>query len=110
MKCLDMVKKSSACHEAGLLYYKVGKDGAIANFQAWLRGWKEHKITEYDMFFIEGLHEYKHEPYDMDAALQNLQYRPLLSITKEFWVPTARQITELENEMNVTRRVTWKEG
>jgi hypothetical protein len=32
------VKKtgSSRCNETGLLYYKVGKDGAITNFQAWV--------------------------------------------------------------------------
>jgi hypothetical protein len=29
---------SSGRNETGLLYYKIGKDGAITNFQAWLRG------------------------------------------------------------------------
>jgi hypothetical protein len=82
---------SSGRNETGLLYYKVGKDGAVTNFQAWLRGWKEHKITEYDMFFQEGLHDYKLEPYDMKAALRTLEYQPLLMISKDFWVPSRVQ-------------------
>lgn len=67
MKCLGTVRRakqqkktdSSGRNETRLFYYKVGKDGAITNFQAWLKGWKEHKITEYGVFFQEGLHEYK---------------------------------------------------
>jgi hypothetical protein len=42
-------------NETGLLYYKVGRDGVITNFQAWLRGWKDHKIMEYDVTFQECL-------------------------------------------------------
>ena len=42
-------------NETGLLYYKVGKDGVITNLQAWLRGWKETKINEYDVSFQEAL-------------------------------------------------------
>jgi hypothetical protein len=75
---------SPSTNKTGLLYYKVGKDGALMNFQAWLRGWKEHKITEYDVFFKEGLREYKREPYDMATALQNLEYQLLLTISKAF--------------------------
>jgi hypothetical protein len=98
-------KPNSPSHnETGLLYYKVGKDGAVTNFQAWLRGWKEHKITEYDVFFQEGLREYRREPYNMAAALEHLEYQPLVTISKDFWVPTARQATELEAETNTTRR------
>jgi hypothetical protein len=41
----------SRSNETGLLYYKIGKDGVVTNFQAWLRGWKEHKITDYDVNF-----------------------------------------------------------
>jgi hypothetical protein len=95
---------STSNNETGLLYYKVGKDGAVTNFQAWLRGWKEHKITEYDVFFQEGLREYMREPYDIPATLQNLEYQPLLTISNDFWVPTARQISELDAEMNATRK------
>jgi hypothetical protein len=40
----------------------------------------------------------------MEAALQQLQYQPLLVISKEFWVPTAEQMTELDRETNATRR------
>ena len=40
--------------ETGLLYYKVGNDRVVTNYQSWLRGWKEHKITEYDVCFQEG--------------------------------------------------------
>ncbi len=76
----------------------------ITNFQAWLRGWKEHKITEYDVSFQEGLREYKSDQYDLDQALKNLKYQLLVMISKDFWHPTARQITELEAESNTTRR------
>jgi predicted nucleic acid-binding protein len=76
---------STSNHKTGLLYYKVGKDGAVTNFQAWLRGCKEHKITEYDLFYQEGLTEYKREPYDMAAALQNLEYQSRLTIWKDIW-------------------------
>jgi hypothetical protein len=34
-----------------------GKEGVIMNHQAWLRGWREHKITKFDVFFQEGLRE-----------------------------------------------------
>jgi hypothetical protein len=40
-----------------LLYYKEGKDGIITSYQAWLQGWREHKITEFDVIFQEGLRE-----------------------------------------------------
>ncbi len=95
---------STSNDETGLLYYKVGKDGAVTNFQVWLRGRKEHKITEYDLFFQEGLRKYKREPNDMAAALQNLEYQPLLTISKDFWVPTRSQIIKLDAEMNTTRK------
>jgi hypothetical protein len=95
---------SPSNNETGLLYYKVGKDGAVTNFQAWLRGWKENKITEYDVFFQVGLREYKREPYDVAMALQNLEYQLLLTMSKDFWVPTARQIAELDAETNATRK------
>ncbi len=41
--------RSAQLKQNGLLYYKISKDGVVTNFQTWLRGWKEHKITEYDM-------------------------------------------------------------
>jgi hypothetical protein len=44
------------------------------------------------------------EPYDIPATLQNLEYQPLLTISNDFWVPTARQISELDAEMNATRK------
>jgi hypothetical protein len=95
---------SPSNNETGLPYYKVGKDGAVTYFQTWLRGWKEHEITEYDVFFQERLMEYKREPYNMATALQNLEYQPLLTISKDFWGPTARQIAELVAETNTTRK------
>ncbi len=49
----QMMKK--AMGEATPLYYTAGKEGVITNYQAWLRSWREHKITEFDMFFQEGL-------------------------------------------------------
>ena len=45
--------------ETGLLYYKVGKDGVVTNLQAWLRGWKETKINQYDVSFQETLRTYR---------------------------------------------------
>ncbi len=46
----QQAKKGSG-NESNLLYYKVGKEGVITNYQAWLRGWREHKITEFDVSF-----------------------------------------------------------
>jgi hypothetical protein len=40
----------------------------------------------------------------MTAELKKLEYKPLVTISKDFWVPSARQITELEAETNTTRR------
>jgi hypothetical protein len=80
-------KKTSAS-ETTLLYYKVGKEGVITNYQAWLRGWREHKITEFDVFFQEGLRELKRREYSMEDELQGLEYQPLMTISKEFWVPS----------------------
>jgi hypothetical protein len=95
---------SSTGNETGLLYYKVGKDGVVTNFQAWLRGWKEHKIMEYDVTYQEGLREYKREEFDLDGRLRALEYEPLVTISKDFWVPTTVDILELEAESDTTRR------
>jgi hypothetical protein len=91
-------------NETGLLYYKMGRDGVINNFQAWLRGWKDHKIMEYDVTFQECLREYRREEYDFNKELRKLEYQPLLTISKDFWVPTAQEIEELEAETNSVRR------
>jgi hypothetical protein len=40
----------------------------------------------------------------MTAELKNLEYKPLVMISKDFWGPNARQITELKAEANATRR------
>jgi hypothetical protein len=82
----------------------VGRDGVITNFQAWLRGWKDHKIMEYDVTFQECLREYKWNEYDLDKELSKLEYQPLLTISKDFWVPTTQEIVELEAETNSIRR------
>jgi hypothetical protein len=82
----------------------VGRDGVITNFQAWLRGWKDHKIMEYDVTFQECLREYKRNEYDLDKELSKLEYQPLLTISKDFWVPTTQEIVELEAETNSVRR------
>jgi hypothetical protein len=94
----------SQSSETGLLYYKVGKDGVITNFQSWLRGWKEHKIIEFDVYFQEGLREYKRERYNLDVELRHLEYEPLMTISKDFWVPTPDEMVELEAETKSTRR------
>lgn len=96
-------KKTSAS-ETTLLYYKVGKEGVITNYQAWLRGWREHKITEFDVFFQEGLRELKRREYSMEDELQGLEYQPLMTISKEFWVPSVDQLKMLEAETNDVRR------
>jgi hypothetical protein len=54
----QLVAKKTA-NETNLLYYKVGKEGVVTNYQAWLQGWREHKITEFDVFFQESLRELK---------------------------------------------------
>jgi hypothetical protein len=51
----QQTKKTSS--ETSMLYYKEGKDGIITSYQAWLGGWREHKITEFDVIFQEGLRE-----------------------------------------------------
>ena len=43
----QQVKKIAS--ETTLLYYKVGKEGVVTYYQAWLRGWREHKITAFDI-------------------------------------------------------------
>ncbi len=51
----------------------------MTNYQAWLRGW-------------------------MDDELQGMGYQPLVTISKEFWVPTDHQLELLEDEANDVRR------
>jgi hypothetical protein len=77
----------------GLFYYKVEKDGVVTDFQEWLRGWKEHKITEYDNNFQECLHQYKRKEYDLAQEynraqqLSGLKYQPLVISLKVFGCP-----------------------
>ncbi len=40
----------------------------------------------------------------MDAELRRLEYEPLMTISKDFWVPTPEEMVELEAETNSTRR------
>jgi hypothetical protein len=96
--------KETSASETTLLYYKVGKEGVITNYQAWLRGWREHKITEFDVFFQEGLRELKQKEYSMEDELQGLEYLPLMAISKEFWVPSVDPLMILEAEVNDVRR------
>jgi hypothetical protein len=103
-RCKQMGSSSPDGNKTGFLYYKVGRDGVITNFQAWLRGLKDHKIMEYDVTFQEGLREYKQDEYNLDKELNKLEYQPLLTISKDFWVPTAQELVELEVESNSTRR------
>jgi hypothetical protein len=84
--------KKSPRSKTMLLYYKVGKEGVVTNYQAWLHGWREHKITEFDVSFQEGLRELKCKKYELDEELKGLEYQPLVAISKEFWVPTVEQI------------------
>jgi hypothetical protein len=92
----QQIKKTSS--ETTLLYYKIDKEGVITNYQAWLRGWREHKITEFDVFFQEGLRELKQKEYDLEEELKGLEYQPLVTISKEFWVPSTGKILVLEAE------------
>jgi hypothetical protein len=50
------------------------------------------------------LREYKWNEYDLDKELSKLEYQPLLTISKDFWVPTTQEIVELEAETNSIRR------
>jgi hypothetical protein len=59
---------------------------------------------QYEVSFQEELREYKRVQYDLDKELQSLEYEPLVMISKDFWVPDAREIEELEAEPSVTRR------
>jgi len=97
-----VAKKTS--NETNLLYYKVGKEGMVTNYQAWLRGWREHKITELDVFFQEGLRELKRKEYSLEDELRGLEYQPLVTISKEFRVPSAAQLLILEAEASNVRR------
>jgi hypothetical protein len=47
----DKLPVSAQATEIGKLYYKVGKDGVITTLQACLHQWKEHEITEYDIWY-----------------------------------------------------------
>jgi hypothetical protein len=78
-------QQNNGNNETGQLYYKVGKDGVITNLQAWLRGWKETKINEYDVSFQEALRTYQREKYDLEDELKQLEYIPLVMISKDFW-------------------------
>ena len=91
-------------NETGLLYYKVGKDGVITNLQAWIRGWKETKINQYDVSFQEALRTYRREQYDLEEELKQLEYLPLIMISKDFWVPTEDQINDLTAQEDPTLR------
>jgi len=97
-------QKKMVNNDNTLLYYKVGKEGVVTNYQAWLRSWREHKITEFDVFFQEGLRELKRKTYDLEEELMGLEYEPLVTISKEFWVPTDDQLELLEDEPNDVRR------
>jgi predicted nucleic acid-binding Zn-ribbon protein len=94
-------QSKKALNETSLLYYKVGKEGVVTNYQAWLRGWREHKITEFDIIFQEGLRE---KEFDLEAELQSLEYQPMVTILKEFSIPTREGLRELEAETNDVRR------
>jgi len=88
--------KENTGSEMTLLYYKVGKEGVVTNYQAWLHGWREHKTTEFDVSFQEGLRELNCKKYDLDEELEGLKYQPLVTIPKDFWVPTDEELEDLE--------------
>jgi hypothetical protein len=103
--------KKNPGSETTLLYYKVGKEGVVTNYQAWLHGWREHIITEFDVSFQEGLRELlKRKKYDLDKELKGLEYQPLVTISKEFRVPTDEQKEELEEEPSDVQRSYMERG
>ncbi len=59
---------------------------------------------ENDVSFQECRRQYKREEYNLAQELSGLEYQLLVTISKDFGVPTARQLTELEAEDNTTRR------
>jgi hypothetical protein len=83
---------------------RLARKGLLPTIKAWLRGWREHKITEFDVFFQEGLRELKRKEYNMEDKLRDLEYQPLLTISKEFWVPSVDQLMQLEAEANDVKR------
>jgi hypothetical protein len=61
-----------------------------------LRGWREHKITEFDVIFQEGLRELKIKESNLEIELLGLQYQLLVTISEELWAPTEEKHEELE--------------
>ena len=89
----------------------MGKEGVVTNYQAWLHGWREHIITEFDVSFQEGLRELlKRKKYDLDKELKGLEYQSLVTVSKEFRVPTDEQKEELEEEPSDVQRSYMERG
>ncbi len=56
------------------------------------------------MILQEGLREYKWVEYNLEKELEKMECQPLLTISKDFWVPASQEIMELEAETNATRK------
>jgi hypothetical protein len=63
--------------------FKVGKECVVANYHAWLHGWRDFKNMEFDVLSRE-LRELKRKQYNLDEELKGLEYQPLVTISKEF--------------------------
>ena len=64
----------------------MGREGVVTNYQASLQSWREHKITEFDVFSHE-VRELMQVNIDFKNELQGLEYQPTI-IWREFWVPS----------------------
>jgi hypothetical protein len=89
------VKAAQGNEKGATLYFRVGKNGTETNILEWLRNWKKYKITEFPAEYREVLREFKRKEYDMEDELARLEYQAMLPVTKDHWVPSAEEITEL---------------
>ena len=65
---------------------------------------ERNEINEYDVSFQEAFGTYQPERYDLEDELKQLEYIPLVMISKDFWVPTADQINDLAAQADPTLR------
>ena len=92
------VKQQSSKKFVGALYYHVGINGTETIFLHWFRSWKDYKITEFAAEYREILHDIKWKEYNMEAEWASLQNKPLLPISKDYWIPTTTKIAMLVAE------------
>ena len=98
------VQAAQGNQKGATLYFRIGKNGTERNILEWLRNWKEYKITEFPAEYREVLREMERKKYDMEEELARLVYQAVMPVTKDNWVPTVDEITELSNVTNEITR------